>query len=75
MEAGIEWRFFKNRLSFNLTYYNTKTKNQLLLIGAPPATTYKQKYINAGLIRNSGLELIACMSPKKTKHFFWWDKN
>ncbi|MEO8584097.1 MAG: SusC/RagA family TonB-linked outer membrane protein, partial [Flavitalea sp.] len=70
-ESGLEGSFFKNRLSVNLVYYNTKTKNQLLLIGAPPATTFDQKYINAGLIRNDGIELIAGGSPIKTKNFSW----
>jgi TonB-linked SusC/RagA family outer membrane protein len=70
-EAGLDWRFFHNRFGFNLTYYDTRTKDQLLLIGIPSATLFSQKYINAGLIQNSGIELTADVSPIKNKDFSW----
>ncbi len=70
-EAGLEWNFFKDRFGFDVTYYNTRSKNQLLLIGAPPASLFNQKYINAGLIVNSGVELSAHATPVKTRDFTW----
>jgi TonB-linked SusC/RagA family outer membrane protein len=70
-ESGLDWRFFDNRLGFNLTYYSTETKNQLLLIGAPSASLFDQRYINAGLIKNSGIELTLNATPVKTKDFAW----
>ena len=70
-EAGLDWRFFASRLGFNLTYYITRTKDQLLLIGLPPASLFDQKYINAGLIENRGVELTADYSPVRTKSFSW----
>ena len=70
-ETGLDWRFFNNRFGFNLTYYSTETKNQLLLIGAPSASLFDQRYINAGLIKNSGIELTLNVTPVKTKDFSW----
>jgi TonB-linked SusC/RagA family outer membrane protein len=70
-ETGVEGRLFNNRVSINVVYYNTKTKNQLLLIGAPPASTFNQKYINAGLIRNRGVEVVAGVIAVKIAHFSW----
>ena len=70
-ETGLDWRFFNNRFGFNLTYYFTRTKDQLLLIGTPPASLFDQKYINAGLIENKGIELTSDYSPVKTKDFLW----
>ncbi|MBG7631470.1 MAG: SusC/RagA family TonB-linked outer membrane protein, partial [Bacteroidetes bacterium] len=35
-EIGTEWRFINNRLSFDLTYYDTKTTNQIFFIAAEP---------------------------------------
>jgi TonB-linked SusC/RagA family outer membrane protein len=70
-EAGLDWKFLKNRLGLNFTYYNTQTKNQLLLIGLPPASLFDQKYINAGLIQNHGIELVANVSPVAGKNFRW----
>lgn len=71
LEFGLDWRFLQNRLGFDLTYYNTQTKDQLLLIGVPGATLYTQKYINAGLIRNRGIEVAADYTPVKTSNFSW----
>ncbi len=70
-ETGLDWRFFNNRLGFNFTYYDTKTKDQLLLIGIPSATLFSQKYINAGLIENKGIELTADITPIKSGKFSW----
>ncbi|MEP7375142.1 MAG: SusC/RagA family TonB-linked outer membrane protein [Chitinophagaceae bacterium] len=70
-ETGLDWRFFHNRFGFNATYYNTKTKDQLLLIGIPSATLFSQKYINAGLIQNNGIEITADGTPIKSKNFSW----
>jgi len=71
VEAGLEWQFFNDRFGFDLTYYDTKSKNQLLLIGAAPASLFNQKYINAGLIRNSGIELTLHGTIVKTLDFTW----
>ncbi len=70
-EAGLDWKFFNNRFGLNFTYYNTQTKNQLLLIGLPAASLFDQKYINAGLIQNQGIELVANVSPIAGKNFRW----
>lgn len=71
LEFGLDWRFLDNKLGFDITYYNTKTKDQLLLIGIPNPTLFSQKYINAGLIRNKGIEITADYSPVKTATFSW----
>lgn len=71
VELGLNWRFLQNRAGFDLTYYNTQTKDQLLLIGIPGATLFSQKYINAGLIRNKGVEVTADITPVKTADFSW----
>lgn len=70
-EAGLDWRFVNNRIGLNVTYYNTQTKNQLLLIGLPAASLFDRKYINAGLIQNHGIELVANFTPISGKNFTW----
>src|SRR5690606_30448878 len=37
-EAGLDWRFFNDRLGIEATFYKTNTINQLLYIGLPLAT-------------------------------------
>ncbi|WP_343674762.1 SusC/RagA family TonB-linked outer membrane protein [Chitinophaga sp.] len=58
LELGTEWRFFGNRLSVDLTYYKTNTKNQTLQIAASQASYYDSYYINAGNIQNQGVEAV-----------------
>ncbi len=71
VEVGTEWRFFNDRFGFDLTYYLTKSKNQLLQVSSPPSSGYLSQYINAGSIQNSGVELMLSAKPIKTADFDW----
>jgi TonB-linked SusC/RagA family outer membrane protein len=71
VEAGTEWRFFNNRITADITYYKSNSKNQLLLIGTPPSSGYGSAYINAGNIQNSGIELMFTARPVQTRQFSW----
>ena len=70
-EVGTEAHFFGNRLSFDFTYYNTQTTNQILTIGLPGSSGYKSKHINAGKIKSHGVELMIGGTPIKTKDWQW----
>ncbi|PWV47704.1 SusC/RagA family TonB-linked outer membrane protein [Chitinophaga sp. S165] len=58
IEFGTEWHFFDNRLSADITYYKTNTKNQTLQIRAPQGSFYDNFFINAGNIQNQGVEAV-----------------
>lgn len=70
-EAGVEARFFNNRLGFALTYYQSNSSNQLLTIDLPSGTGYSSQYINAGNIQNSGVELVLNGTPIMGEDFRW----
>lgn len=71
-EIGTEWRFVNNRLSFDLTYYNTKTTNQIFFITAEPNVQgYAQNIVNAGEIKNSGVELTVYGKPVVNDKLTW----
>ncbi|WP_454880841.1 SusC/RagA family TonB-linked outer membrane protein [Sphingobacterium detergens] len=70
-EAGLDMKFFGNRLGFDLTLYKSNTVNQLLFLGLPMASGYSRQYINAGDIENRGLELQLMATPIKSEHFSW----
>jgi len=70
-EFGGEFKFFKNRLGFDITYYNALTKNQLLNVDIPYSSGYSGWMKNAGSIRNSGIELQIYGTIIKTKDFMW----
>ncbi|RYZ53724.1 MAG: SusC/RagA family TonB-linked outer membrane protein [Sphingobacteriales bacterium] len=71
IEAGAELKFFKNRLGIDFTYYTATSKNQILSVNLPAATGFASKLINAGEIRNKGIEILLSATPISTKNFNW----
>lgn len=70
-EAGLEMAFLNNRLSFDFTYYNSLSKDQITRAQITSATGYVTASINAGSIRNRGIELVLGGTPVKTNNFTW----
>ena len=71
-EVGTEWRFLGNRVGFDLTYYNSKTTDQIFYIQAEPNTQgYVQNIVNAGEISNEGIELVINGKPIVNDNFVW----
>ncbi len=70
-EAGLEMAFFNNRFSFDVTYYNSLSKDQITRAQISSATGYVTASINAGSIRNRGIELVLGGTPLKTTNFTW----
>ena len=80
MEFGTEASFLENRVGFDLTYYHTKTVDQILPVVVSGATGYNKKYLNSGTVVNKGIELSLNGSPLKTRDFEWkmnvnWTRN
>src|SRR5690606_7300875 len=71
IELGTELRFLKNRLGVDFTFYTASTKNQILRVDVPAGTGFSSKQINAGEIRNRGIELMLTGTPVQTKNFTW----
>ncbi|ETN94837.1 SusC/RagA family TonB-linked outer membrane protein [Zhouia amylolytica] len=70
-EVGTELGFFKNRIFIDFTYYQTKTKDQIMAVPVSGATAYNSKVVNAGSISNKGIELQFNTIPVETKDFKW----
>ncbi|MHA4806608.1 SusC/RagA family TonB-linked outer membrane protein [Flavitalea flava] len=70
-EVGLDLGLFRNRLGAELTVYETHTKNQILSIGVPNPSGYAFRIINAGNIRNRGLELLLHGKPVDNPDFKW----
>ncbi|WP_447641307.1 MULTISPECIES: SusC/RagA family TonB-linked outer membrane protein [Chitinophagaceae] len=72
LEAGLEMRFFKGRLGFDLTVYKTNTTNQLISLPMDPLSGYSGRMINAGNVQNSGIELtVDGKILNRTNGFNW----
>lgn len=55
-EAGLEGKFFKNRLGFDLAYYHKTIKDQILQTTAPMSAGGSSIWMNVGELENQGLE-------------------
>jgi TonB-dependent starch-binding outer membrane protein SusC len=53
---GVDTRFLKDRLEFSVEWYDKNTFDLIALTAASGTTGASQVYINAGKVRNSGLE-------------------
>ncbi len=70
-EIGADIRFFRDRLSFDMTYYNALTEDQILSLPIGISSGYTQKVVNAGKVRSEGVEIIASAVPILTDDFRW----
>ena len=70
-EAGLEIAFFKGRAGFDVSYYNSVTKDQILPLSLSGTTGYTYKVVNSGKIKNTGLEFAIHGTPVETKKFSW----
>lgn len=80
IETGMDFGFLKNRIIFNVTAYQNNSENQIIPVSLPYESGYAQRIINAGKIRNRGLELQLNAYPFKNKKFSWqmsmnWSTN
>src|SRR5690606_15647919 len=70
-EFGADIRLFQSRLNLDATYYNGKTKNQIIPISTDISSGYTSKLINAGEVRNYGFEAMLNVVPVRTENFSW----
>lgn len=79
-EIGADIRLWHNRVGLDVTYYNKVSKNQILDVNISNATGFLSKLLNAGKIKNSGIEIQLTATPVKLDKFSWdiglnWAKN
>ncbi|MBF9220004.1 SusC/RagA family TonB-linked outer membrane protein [Hymenobacter ruricola] len=79
-EAGIEAAFLNTRLGFEATVYQSNTVDQIIPINVSTASGYGFRYVNAGDVRNRGVELSGFVVPVKNDNVTWtinanWTKN
>ena len=70
-EVGTEWRMFDNRFWGDFNFYNRDSKNQIIEMNTTPSSGYTKRIVNAGLIRNRGVELSLGGDIVRTKDWTW----
>lgn len=71
LELGIDLRFLNNRIGLDFSYYNNRTIDQLIPVAVSASTGYFSKWVNAGEVKNTGVEIALNLVPVKTKDFSW----
>ena len=71
-EIGTDLRLFDSRLRADVTYYNATSRDQILRVPISNATGFDSFVLNAGSIRNTGVE-IALNGPVVETADFGWD--
>jgi TonB-linked SusC/RagA family outer membrane protein len=72
-EVGGEFRFMNDRLGVDLTYYNKKTINQIVPAQISALTGFTSRFVNAGTIRNKGIEAQVTATPVRMRDGFEWE--
>lgn len=71
-EAGLEMNFFQgNRLTFDFSYFNNNTYNQIISLPVPESSGVKFLKVNAGEIHQNGIEATIKAKPIVSKDFNW----
>ncbi len=71
LELGTEMRFFKQRLGFELTWYDKRSTNLIYFLSLPLTSGYTTFYTNLGEIQNTGWEAALDVKPVIAKNFQW----
>lgn len=80
LEAGLEASFFGGRTGFDVSYYKSKSVDQIMPVDVSTATGYGRRYVNSGTVQNEGVEVSAFVLPVRTQDFSWtinlnWTRN
>lgn len=71
VEFGAELRFLENRLGFDVSWFQSNSKDQIFRVPVSNTTGFSTFITNAGEIETSGLEILAHATPLKTPNFSW----
>lgn len=74
-EAGIDLGLYKDRITFNGTYYYSKSSDIIVPVAISYTTGFAGELLNAANIRNQGVELTLNTNPVRTSYGLRWDLN
>ncbi len=70
-EAGVEGKFFGNRVSLDFTIYKRVASDQILRRDLDPSTGFTAQQINAGTVTNKGIEIQLGLTVVENKDWRW----
>ncbi|SHM00803.1 SusC/RagA family TonB-linked outer membrane protein [Chitinophaga sp. CF418] len=70
-EAGVETKFFGNKLGLELTYFQTKDFNNILEIPVSLGSGFTSRLENGHVYQRRGIEIVATATPVRKEKFRW----
>lgn len=71
LEFGVEFRMLRNRLYFDLSWYNIESTDLIYDVPVPAATGFGAFRENIGKVTNTGVEFLVGGSPVRSRDFNW----
>ncbi len=71
LEIGLEMRFLKNRVGFDLNLYDKTSSDLIINLDLDPATGFRETTVNAAQLSNRGIEAAVNITPFRGK--VTWD--
>jgi len=71
LEGGIDFSVLNSKLNFEITFYNKKIFDFLMLRTVEPSSGFTTKWVNAGDLRNQGVEISMNARPVSTANVTW----
>ncbi len=73
MNAGLDLGFLRNRITFSAEYFQNETKDMIMNKATAPSLGVPNNYIkiNAGNMKNRGLEFDLAATVIDTKDWYW----
>lgn len=72
-EVGLEASLWKDRIWFDVSYYQAKNKDQIFPVSVAPSSGLASQIINGGVVTNKGIEIAAKIIPVSLKNSFKWE--
>ena len=69
-EVGTEIGFLENRIYLDFSYYQNKSKDQILSVPVPTSSGFTSQVFNTGLVENKGIEVSLRGTPIRTASGF-----
>lgn len=71
LEFGVDFRFFNSRIGLDVAWYRRNTTNQIMWLPVASESGVSSMMVNAGKLRNTGVEITLNATPVKTRDFSW----
>jgi len=71
-EGGVEVGFFNGRIDLDASYYEKNTHNQIFPVTISPTTGFTSTTINAGRVKNEGVEALLTLVPIQMRNGLQW---